>query len=71
MVEGEAIMAGAATTSGGEFERLEGVLCDALPNLFFRRLRNPLDSLAVCGGRLSAISMRKGEKKGLKVGHQP
>jgi len=51
----------------GEFEQLEGIPCDPLPNIFLRRLRNPLDSF--CRGRLSAISMRDGDKKWLAVGH--
>ena len=59
---------GAKTMAEGEFERLGGVPCDPLPNTFFRRLRNPLDSF--CRGILSAISMRDGDKKGLAaVGH--
>jgi len=47
-------------TSDGEFERLWCVLCDPNLKAFFSRLRNPLDSLAVCW-RLSAISMRVGD----------
>jgi len=47
----------------GEFGRLWGVLRDPSPMAFFSRLRNPLDSLAVCL-RLSAISMRVEDSKG-------
>jgi len=61
-VGGEATTAGGATITGGEFERLGGVLCDPRPNTF-RRSRNPFASLAICGGRWSAISMRGGDKK--------
>ena len=46
-------------TSDSEFEWLWCVLCDPNLKAFFSRLRNPLDSLAVCW-RLSAISMRVG-----------
>jgi len=49
--------------SGGEFKRLRGVLCDPCPNIFFRRLQNPLDFLAVCSGCCSAISMKGGDKE--------
>ena len=58
---GNATVRGEATTAGGEFEPIGGVLCDPRPNSFFRALRNPLDSLAVCGGRWSAISRRRQE----------
>ena len=55
--------AGKATTAGEGFKWLGGVLCDPRPNTFLRRLRNPLDSLAVCGGRWSVILMGRGDKK--------
>jgi len=59
-------LGGTAMVGGAEFERLGGVpFCDPRPNIFFRRLRNPLDSLAVCN-RCSAISMR-GDKKSFRV----
>ena len=59
--------AGAGSTESqsagsGKFEQLGGGLCDPFPNIFFRRLRNPLDSLAACGGRRSVISMMGGDK---------
>ena len=57
-VGGEATTADGASTAAGECEGLASVLCDPRPNIFFRRLRNPLDSLAVCGERWSAMSMR-------------
>ena len=50
-----------------KFEQLGGIPCNPLPNIFFRQSQNPLEALAACGGHRSVISMRGGDKKGLRL----